>query len=222
MKGYLCWTSISEASTTGVSFAEFRPSVPRGRELLGVYIAKKWKLTMRRFAALALTAMLATGILAGCSSSKKSADTTAAAATAGTTAAASISDTTAVAGELSAAPAATGTPVNVEAVETSASMYVFKIDTSTVKAGKVTFTLKNTGTKVHELIILKTDTGADKLIVGADDKVSEDASVGEISETDAGKTVAKTFDLAAGNYVLVCNLAKHYGYGMRTAFTVTA
>jgi uncharacterized cupredoxin-like copper-binding protein len=71
------------------------------------------------------------------------------------------------------------------------------------------------------MIVLKTDEKADALKVGADDKVSEDASVGEISETDQGKTVTKTFDLAAGNYVLVCNIAKHYTQGMRSAFTVT-
>jgi uncharacterized cupredoxin-like copper-binding protein len=45
--------------------------------------------------------------------------------------------------------------------------------------------------------------------------------VGEISETDKGKVVTKTFDLAAGNYVLVCNIEKHYGQGMFAAFTVT-
>ena len=33
--------------------------------------------------------------------------------------------------------------------------------------------------------------------------------------------MTKTFDLAAGNYVLVCNIAKHYSQGMRSAFTVT-
>jgi uncharacterized cupredoxin-like copper-binding protein len=53
-------------------------------------------------------------------------------------------------------------------------------------------------------------------------KVSEDASVGEVSETDKGKTVTKTLDLAAGKYVLVCNIEKHYAQGMRSVFTVSA
>ena len=87
--------------------------------------------------------------------------------------------------------------------------------------GKVTFTFKNTGNRQHEMIVLKTDEAFDQLKVGADNKVSEDASVGEISETDQGKTVTKTFDLAAGSYVLVCNIEKHYNQGMRSAFTVT-
>ena len=91
-----------------------------------------------------------------------------------------------------------------------------------VKAGKVTFTFKNTGNKQHEMIILKTDDAIGSLVVGADNKVSEAASVGEISETDAGKTVTKTFPLTAGKYILVCNIAKHYAQGMRIAFTVTA
>ena len=117
---------------------------------------------------------------------------------------------------------AEGTPVAVVAADTSATTQTLTADPISVAAGKVTFTFENTGTKQHEMIVLKTDEAADALVVGADDKVSEDASVGEIAETDAGKTVTKTFDLPAGKYLLVCNIAKHYAQGMRVAFTVTA
>ena len=119
------------------------------------------------------------------------------------------------------ADAGGGTPVAVTAGDTSDVVQTLTVEPVSVAAGKVTFTFKNTGNRQHEMIVLKTDEKADALKVGADDKVSEDASVGEISETDQGKTVTMTFDLAAGNYVLVCNIAKHYNQGMRSAFTVT-
>jgi uncharacterized cupredoxin-like copper-binding protein len=120
-----------------------------------------------------------------------------------------------------AADAGGGTPVAVTAGDKSDVVQFLTVEPASVKAGKVTFTFKNTGNRQHEMIVLKTDDKADALKVGADNKVSEDASVGEISETDQGKTVVKTFDLAAGNYVLVCNIEKHYNQGMKSAFTVT-
>jgi len=157
---------------------------------------------MRRMLVAAMTVVLGTALVAGCSDDKKS-------------------DTTSAGGGGVTVPAATGTPVSVIAGDTSDTVQFLTVDPLTVKAGEVTFTFDNTGTRQHEMVILKTDTPADQLEVGADNKVSEDTSVGEIGETDAGKTVVKTFDLAAGNYVLVCNIEKHYAQGMRSAFTVT-
>ena len=119
-------------------------------------------------------------------------------------------------------PGATGTQVHVEATDQDQTHQSFKFDTTSVAAGKVTFTLKNSGNRQHELIVLKTDTPFDALTVNpADNKVSEDSSVGEISETDAGKTGTVTLDLKPGKYVLVCNIEKHYAQGMKSAFTVT-
>jgi plastocyanin len=125
------------------------------------------------------------------------------------------------AGGITVPDAGGGTPVAVVAGDTSDVVQFYKVAPVSVKAGKVTVTFQNTGNRQHEMIVLKTDTAFDKLVVGSDNKVSEDASVGEISETDAGKTVTKTFDLAAGSYVLICNIEKHYAQGMRSAFTVT-
>ena len=171
---------------------------------------------MRRITA--ATFCLTIGLaLVGCSSSGSSTATTTAGAT--TTGA---STTVGGGGGGITVPAASGTPVAVEAGDNSATSQFLKVDPTTVKAGKVTFTFVNKGNRQHEMIVLKTDEKADSLVVGSDNKVSEDKSVGEISETDKGKTVVKTFDLAAGAYVLVCNIEKHYGQGMRSAFTVTA
>ena len=81
-------------------------------------------------------------------------------------------------------PAATGAPVSLIAGDKSDTEQFFTLAPTEAKAGPVTFTFQNTGTKQHEMIVLKTDTPYDQLPIGADNKVSEDASVGEISETD--------------------------------------
>ena len=81
--------------------------------------------------------------------------------------------------------------------------------------------VKNVGTKVHEVVVLKTDTPAGDLKVGANHEVSEDASVGEDSETDPAKTKTTTIDLQPGKYVLVCNIERHYEKGMYAALTVS-
>jgi uncharacterized cupredoxin-like copper-binding protein len=74
---------------------------------------------------------------------------------------------------------------------------------------------------VHEVVVLKTDAPADALKVGANHEVSEDASVGEDSETDPGKTKSTTINLKPGSYVLVCNIERHYQKGMYAPFTVS-
>ncbi len=144
--------------------------------------------------------------LAGCSKSKSTTSS-------GTSSGGGVTVTTA---------ASTGpTPVNVTGGEKPDGKYYFTVAPASVKAGPTTITFKNVGTKVHEVVVLKTDTPADKLKVGADRKVSEDASVGEDSETDPGKTKTTTINLKPGKYVLVCNIEGHYQKGMYSAFTVT-
>jgi uncharacterized cupredoxin-like copper-binding protein len=154
---------------------------------------------MHRLIRSAGVAVLLLGTSAGCGSSKAKTDT---------------------GGDVTAA-LANGTPVAVVAGDKSDTEQFLTVAPVTVKAGNVTFTFNNTGTRQHEMIVLKTDEAFDQLKVGTDNKVSEDASVGEVSETDQGKTVVKTLDLKAGKYVLVCNIEKHYAQGMRSAFTVT-
>ena len=100
-------------------------------------------------------------------------------------------------------------------------------------AGQVTFQAKNTGPEdEHELVVLKTDLDPGDLPTKSDGSVNEEGkgleAVGEIEEFKVGKTQSKAFDLAAGSYVLICNVVEkdegkteaHYQLGMRTAFTV--
>ena len=64
----------------------------------------------------------------------------------------------------------------------------------------------------------------DKLpIDAASNKVSEDTNVGETGDPNLtpGETRSFSVDLTPGTYVLVCNIEKHYGLGMRSLLTVT-
>ena len=100
--------------------------------------------------------------------------------------------------------------------------FFVKPEASEVGAGAITFAVANKGETEHELVVLKTDTPADKLAV-QDSKVDEDTageSQGEIAEFEAGKTISKTFDLAPGHYIFLCNITGHYGLGMHKDFTV--
>ena len=111
---------------------------------------------------------------------------------------------------------------NAPVVNVDLGDFFVKPEATEVEAGAVTFTAANKGTIEHEFIVLKTDTPADKLVV-QDGKVDEDTageSQGEIAEFEAGKTISKTFDLAPGHYIFLCNIKDHYGKGMHTDFTV--
>ena len=109
--------------------------------------------------------------------------------------------------------------VNVELGE-----FTLVPDVSSVAAGDIEFVATNIGDIEHELVVLKTDLAPDALPV-ADGRVTESApgidEIGEIETFAAGTTESATFALAAGNYVLICNIVDHYEAGMTAAFTVT-
>ena len=106
---------------------------------------------------------------------------------------------------------------------------------ATASAGRVTFVVKNRGSIDHEMIVLKTNQPVDKIPIvdGGDppapvksgaDKVDEAGNVGETGDPDLKPGGTRTFTikhLAPGHYALICNIATHYGLGMRAAFTVT-
>lgn len=99
-------------------------------------------------------------------------------------------------------------------------------------AGEVHFTVKNAGAATHEFVVIKATEDPAKLATyQASDKVADGHAVGDVNEDEvdsigevediaAGSSKDATFKLAAGKYVLICNLPAHYGQGMRTAFTV--
>ena len=92
------------------------------------------------------------------------------------------------------------------------------------RAGAVTFTVQNTGTVTHELVVPRTDLAEDQLPANADEpgKVREDGSLGESGDLAAGKTADFTLTLTPGHYVLICNEPGHYAGGMHTTLIVVS
>jgi uncharacterized cupredoxin-like copper-binding protein len=99
-------------------------------------------------------------------------------------------------------------------------------------AGTITFNATNEGPEDdHELVVIRTDLAPDALPTvetGAADEEGEGVeAIDEIEEFPPGETQSLTLDLAAGSYVLICNVysedeqESHYHEGMRVAFTVT-
>lgn len=89
-----------------------------------------------------------------------------------------------------------------------------------VAAGKVTFTVSNDGSMMHEYVVLKTSQPAAKLPVSGG-RASEAGHVGEVADLPAGKTKTLTLDLKPGHYSIICNLPGHYLGGMLTDLTVS-
>ncbi|HET9771242.1 MAG TPA: hypothetical protein VFS16_10160 [Acidimicrobiia bacterium] len=102
------------------------------------------------------------------------------------------------------------------------------------KAGVVTFVAENAGKEPHELVIVKGDK-AEALPKDADggmdeDKLAEGALIGEIEPFPGGQLCKGAFTLAAGKYVLLCNIVEtepsgekesHFKEGMHTPFVVS-
>ena len=168
-----------------------------------------------RRGALAATMALLLVAVVGCSSSSK-------------TSSSSSSPSSSSSGGVVVPSGSSGNAVSVTVSDTKGtdgSMTLVASPTSTT-SGDVSFTVKNTGTIDHEVVVLKTDTAFDQLKVGDSeaDKVDESTSVGETGDPALKPGESRTFTvsgMAAGSYVLVCNIAKHYGLGMRSAFKVS-
>jgi uncharacterized cupredoxin-like copper-binding protein len=99
-------------------------------------------------------------------------------------------------------------------------------------AGDVTFEVTNNGPDdIHEFVVLMTDLDPAELPTDETGTVTEEGEgimvVDEIEDIPVGETQELTVTLAAGNYVLLCNIyteseaEAHYQMGMRVAFTVT-
>ena len=99
--------------------------------------------------------------------------------------------------------------------------YTVTLSSPTVKAGTVKIGVQNNGSMAHEFELIKTDLAADKLVVdGGSAKAKEDGLVKQVQNISVGKVSVVTADLAAGHYVIICNVAGHYQLGMHADLTV--
>lgn len=105
------------------------------------------------------------------------------------------------------------------------------IDRAEIPAGAISLRVANTGTLVHELVLLPLPAGQQvgERPAGSENTVDETGSLGEASKTcgagagagiDPGTVGWVSLNLPAGNYELICNLPGHYAAGMYTELTV--
>ena len=99
--------------------------------------------------------------------------------------------------------------------------YKVELNVDSVKAGTVKIGVKNAGGMEHSFELIRSDLPFDKLPLdtGAA-KAKEDGLVKQVKSVGVGKVATLTADLAAGKYVVICNVAGHYQLGMRAALTV--
>jgi uncharacterized cupredoxin-like copper-binding protein len=117
-------------------------------------------------------------------------------------------------------PTPSGTPVNVLLKD-----FEVQPDAAVVPAGTVSFHIRGQGPTTHEFIVVRTDRDPEKLPLQRDGlTVNEDAPgidlVDEAGGFDIDDHKTLVLDLAAGHYVLYCNLEGHYLGGMHAALTV--
>jgi uncharacterized cupredoxin-like copper-binding protein len=123
-------------------------------------------------------------------------------------------------------PATTASPASGTQIDVTETEFSISLSQSYATAGKVTFNVKNDGTMTHEFVVIKTDLPDGALPVDTGkSEVDESADglkvVDEKEDIAPGSSVTLATDLAAGNYVLICNVAGHYQLGMHAGFTVT-
>jgi uncharacterized cupredoxin-like copper-binding protein len=104
------------------------------------------------------------------------------------------------------------------------AMMGIDINVKTVKAGKITFQVTNSGKEMqHEMLVAPIkDENAVLPYKESESRVDEEATgdLGEVSELDPGKSGSLTVDMKPGLYILYCNIPGHYAWGMWTTLKV--
>src|SRR5829696_3254958 len=111
--------------------------------------------------------------------------------------------------------AAPASPVAAADVNVTFGDMWIKASAPTVKAGKVTFGIKNQGATMHGFAIVP----APAKVSGG--MVDHSTFVAHGDDLSAGASESVSADLKPGKYELVCHMAGHYSAGQHTPFTVT-
>lgn len=99
------------------------------------------------------------------------------------------------------------------------------LSTANVKAGKVTFEVKNVSQndEEHEFLVAKTDLPPDQLpTTQGGTRLDESKLPGleELGDLEPGESGKLTMDLTPGKYLLFCNEEGHFAAGMYAYLTV--
>jgi hypothetical protein len=107
------------------------------------------------------------------------------------------------------------------------------VEPESVPEGPIEFTIQNDGEETHDLLVVQTDIAPDELPTNDDGSFDEDAAdvdvKEEVDDIEDGDKTGRTYDLDAGNYVLICNIVdddedppvSHFAEGMVAGFEVT-
>jgi uncharacterized cupredoxin-like copper-binding protein len=104
--------------------------------------------------------------------------------------------------------------------------FSISLDSSSADTGEVKFDIHNDGPSAHEFVIFKTDLAEDQLpLDSAGTAVDEEGTgiehIDEVEDIAPDSDKDLTVTLAAGRYVLICNVTGHYQSGMHTVLTVS-
>jgi hypothetical protein len=121
---------------------------------------------------------------------------------------------------------------DLQAVDIEAVEYTFKNAPTSLKAGRVSFALTNTGVEDHELVLFKAADGVTEplndLLALPEDEVMSKMQFTGVTFGGPDTTNYVAVDLTAGTYFLVCFLpqgggeegAPHFMAGMQNTITV--
>lgn len=84
-----------------------------------------------------------------------------------------------------------------------------------VKPGKVAFEVRNNGSRVHQLLVVKSDLPLSQLPTAADNRADEAKLnvAGSIESLQPGGTASLELELFPGKYILLCNLVSQNASG---------
>lgn len=119
-------------------------------------------------------------------------------------------------------PAATATTSTGTEVDVTLNEWDVQLDSTTLAAGEYSFNVKNDGTQIHELVIVRTDTAIEDVAVsgGVADLEAVGTVLGSVTDMSARAVESLSVALDAGNYLFVCNIPGHFALGMVTEVTV--
>lgn len=120
-------------------------------------------------------------------------------------------------------PTATEPAASETTIDVSLSEFVIDPSIDTAQAGTITFNVSSDGAIFHNFKVVATDLAPDALPVDEALFAADEEQVDVVASTadlDPGEQETLTVELAAGSYVLICNIPTHYQAGMTVAFTV--
>lgn len=98
-----------------------------------------------------------------------------------------------------------------------------KFSPDTIKAGEVTFAVTNESKEtIHEMLVVPLQDGKAPPFNDTEMRIGEETAggLGEVPETEPGKSGSLTVTLVPGKYMLFCNIPGHYKNGMWSLLTV--